>query len=193
MSKSSLKTITAILALSIGLSACSTVKMPTMKSTENKVPRWYAGAEDTGKEGWILINRQKYYYAVATAVSPDMEMATKKATLKAKAEITDRVNGEMNNRTVIEYSEVGSAEAPTGTVQSNDTIVNVIKDTILRTYSTNNKECYRQIDINNWRCFVGIKIPKSDIDKLISQYDAPRLAKNSIKDSTDKAAKKVLD
>ena len=167
--KSSIKTLTAALALTMTLSACSTVSMPTMKSSENKVPRWYANASDTGKEGWILINRQKYYYAVATAVSPDMEMATKKATLKAKAKITDRVNGEMNNRTVIEYSEIGSAEAPTGTVQSNDTIVNVIKDTILRTYSKNEHECYRQTDINNWRCFVSIKIPKADIDKLISQ------------------------
>jgi len=62
----------------------------------------------------------------------------------------------------------------------------------LRTYSTNEKECYRQTDINNWRCFVSVKIPKSDIDKLISQYDAPRLAKNQVQDTTDNAAKKVL-
>jgi uncharacterized protein YceK len=190
--KGNMKTMALALVVGLGLSACSTVNMPTMKSSENKVPRWFVNAEDTGNEGWYLINRQPYYYAVATAVSPDMEMALKKATLKAKAKITDRVNGEMNNRTVIEYSETGQAENPTGTTQSNDTIVNVIKDTILRTYSTNEKECYRQTDINNWRCFVSVKIPKSDIDKLITQYDAPRLAKSNVADTTDDAAKKVL-
>jgi hypothetical protein len=47
------------------------------------------------------------YYAVAEDVSPSMEMAMKKATLKAKAKIADRVNGEMNNRTTMRLDERG--------------------------------------------------------------------------------------
>ena len=79
------------------------------ENKEREVPRWYLKHKDTGKEGVIF--RKGFYYAVAVAVSPDMEMSLKKSTLKAKAKIADRINGEMNNKTFIEYTEKGPSRA----------------------------------------------------------------------------------
>jgi len=117
--------IIMVLALAFVLSACSgrMVNLPTENTKAKKVPNWYLKHQDTGKEGVLF---KGYYYAVAVAVSPDMEMSMKKAVLKAKAKITDRINGEMNNKTSIVYNETGSAENVQGTEQSEDVIVNFI-------------------------------------------------------------------
>ena len=84
--------IIMVLALAFVLSACSgrMVNLPTENTKAKKVPNWYLKHQDTGKEGVLF---KGYYYAVAVAVSPDMEMSMKKAVLKAKAKITDRING----------------------------------------------------------------------------------------------------
>jgi hypothetical protein len=75
----------------------------TTVQTENidkkTVPTWYLEHDDFGtqQKAWYKPwDREGMYYAVAEDVSPSMEMAMKKATLKAKAKIADRVNGEMN-------------------------------------------------------------------------------------------------
>ena len=61
--------------------------------------------KDTGKEGVIS---EKVHYAVAVAVSSRHgDEFEKSPTLKAKAKIADRINGEMNNKTFIEYTEKG--------------------------------------------------------------------------------------
>ena len=78
-----------VLFVGILLAQCSTYKIkPDMSKNGvvNKTPDWYV---EYKHETW------RYYQEAATAVSPDMELAVKKATLLAKAKLVDRINGEM--------------------------------------------------------------------------------------------------
>ena len=162
--------IIMVLAMAFVLSACSgrMVNLPVENTKAKKVPAWYLDHEDTGKEGWVL--RKGYYYAVAVAVSPDMEMSMKKADLKAKAKITYRINGEMNNQTSIIYTEKGAPESMTGMVESKDSIVNMIKQTVLRTYSVDRKLTMFNTSKNNYRSFVLVKISKKDVFRQYIAY-----------------------
>lgn len=187
--------IIMVLAMAFVLSACSgrMVNLPVENTKAKKVPAWYLDHEDTGKEGWVL--RKGYYYAVAVAVSPDMEMSMKKAVLKAKAKITDRINGEMNNKTSIIYTEKGAPESMTGVVESQDTIVNMIKQTVLRTYSVEKKMTMFNTEKSNYRSFVLVKISKKDIDAIIQLVEEKNNLKltSKISSTIDKTSKKVLN
>ena len=183
--------IIMVLAMAFVLSACSgrMVNLPVENTKAKKVPAWYLDHEDTGKEGWVL--RKGYYYAVAVAVSPDMEMSQKKAVLKAKAKITDRINGEMNNKTSIVYNETGSAENVQGTEQSEDVIVNFISKTVLRTYSIEKKLTLFNKDKNNYRSFVLMKISQKDVNEIVALIESKKAMKLS--SSISKVSDKILD
>ena len=181
------------LVLGFVLSACSgrMVQLPLEDSKSKKVPAWYLNHADTGKEG--IIFRDGFYYAVAVAVSPDMEMSQKKAVLKAKAKITDRINGEMNNKTSINYTEKGASESMAGTVEAQDVIVNMIKETVLRTYSVDKKLTIYNTEKNNYRSFVLMKISKKDVDNIITLVEDKNnkklISKLKISDTSDKVLK----
>lgn len=189
--KGSFKLLTILFAMVFLLNACSNrmVKLPTDNPKHKTVPAWYLNHEDSGKEG--LIFRNGYYYAVAVAVSPDMEMSMKKAVLKAKAKITDRINGEMNNRTSIVYEEKGAAEQVQGTEQSEDVIVNFISKTVLRTYNIEKKLTLYNKDNNNYRSFVLVKISQKDVNEIIALVESKKAMKLS--SSISKISDKVLD
>lgn len=184
--------IIMVLALAFVLSACSgrMVNLPTENTKAKKVPNWYLKHQDTGKEGVLF---KGYYYAVAVAVSPDMEMSMKKAVLKAKAKITDRINGEMNNKTSINYTEKGASESMAGTVEAQDVIVNMIKETVLRTYSVDKKLTIYNTEKNNYRSFVLMKISKKDVENIITLVEDKNnkklISKLKISDTSDKVLK----
>src|SRR6056300_2030121 len=97
------RTILVMLA-GLMLAQCSTYKIkPDMNKSGvvDKTPKWY-----------VKYDRETLfkYQESGTAVSPDMELAVKKAVLLAKAKLVDRVNGEMNNNTVINKTETGTNE-----------------------------------------------------------------------------------
>ena len=187
----SFKLLTVLFAMVFLLNACANrmVKLPTDNPKHKTVPAWYLNHEDNGKEG--LIFRHGYFYAVAVAVSPDMEMSMKKAVLKAKAKITDRINGEMNNRTSIVYEEKGAAENVQGIEQSEDVIVNFISKTVLRTYSIEKKLTLYSKDNNNYRSFVLVKISQKDVNEIIALVESKKAMKLS--SSISKISDKVLD
>ena len=106
-----------------------------------------------------------------------MEMALKKATLKAKAKVADRVNGEMNNRSTIKYDEQGQPENPQGYETAQDVHVNLIAETILRTYGVEDKMVVYNPQLRNYRAFVLLKISQSDVQKLAANYDANKQLK----------------
>jgi len=189
--KGSFKLLTVLFAMVFLLNACANrmVKLPTDNSKHKTVPAWYLNHEDNGKEG--LIFRHGYFYAVAVAVSPDMEMSMKKAVLKAKAKITDRINGEMNNKTSIVYNETGSAENVQGTEQSEDVIVNFISKTVLRTYSIEKKLTLFNKDKNNYRSFVLMKISQKDVNEIVALIESKKAMKLS--SSISKVSDKILD
>ena len=84
-----------ILFAGLLVAQCSTYSMKsdmTKNGVINKTPKWYVKYPHTTK---------KHYQEAASAVSPDLELAVKKATLLAKGKLADRINCEMNNRSTI--------------------------------------------------------------------------------------------
>jgi hypothetical protein len=159
----------------VALTACSgmtTLKTENVK--EKQVPTWYLDHADIGKEGWFW-DRQGMYYAVAEDVSPSMEMAVKKATLKAKAKIADRVAGELSNTTSINYHETGAPSNPTGKGSASDVIVNKITDNVLRTYGVDEKAVTYNPEQGNYRAFIRLKISQKDVQTLAAAFDAKKV------------------
>jgi hypothetical protein len=131
------------------------------------------------------------YQEAATAVSPDMELAVKKATLLAKAKLVDRINGEMNNRTTITKNEAGTNEDLSVSAGSEDIIVNVIEDTLARGYEVTKQEMYLTKD-KSYRVYIMIEVSKKEVDEIINQVNKKRLAVID-KKAIQEQAKKILN
>lgn len=174
-----------MLATGLMLAQCSTYKIkPDMNKSGvvNKTPKWYV---DYNHETMFK------YQEAATAVSPDMELAVKKATLLAKAKLVDRINGEMNNRTTITKNEAGTNEDLNVTAGSQDVIVNVIEDTLARGYEVTKQEMYLT-KTKSYRVYVMIEVSKKEVEEIINQVNKRRLALIDTK-SISQQAKEILN
>jgi len=174
-----------MLATGLMLAQCSTYKIkPDMNKSGvvNKTPKWYV---DYNHETMFK------YQEAATAVSPDMELAVKKATLLAKAKLVDRINGEMNNRTTITKNEAGTNEDLNVTAGSQDVIVNVIEDTLARGYEVTKQEMYLT-KTKSYRVYVMIEVSKKEVEEIINQVNKRRLALIDTKSINDQA-KEILN
>ena len=180
-----IKTLAVVLIAAMTMTACSTYKIkPDMDKAGvvNKTPDWYV---DYKHETW------KKYQETATAVSPDMELAVKKATILAKAKLADRINGEMNNRTTITKNEAGTNEDLNVTAGSQDVIVNVIKDTLARGYEVTKQEMFLT-KTKSYRVYIMIEVSKKEVEEIINQVNKRKLALIDT-DSINKQAEKVLN
>ena len=149
-----------IVAAGLMLAQCSTYKIkPDLGKGDviNKTPKWY-----------VKYDRETLfkYQESGTAVSPDMELAVKKAVLLAKAKLVDRVKGEMNNTTVINKVESGTNEDLAVSGNSQDTINNVIQDTIAKGYVVVKSEIFMTKN-KSYRAYVLLEIKKKDIEENI--------------------------
>ena len=167
------------------LAQCSTYKIkPDMNKSGvvNKTPKWYV---DYKHETFFK------YQEAATAVSPDMELAVKKATLLAKAKLVDRINGEMNNRTTITKNEAGTNEDLNVTAGSQDVVVNVIEDTLARGYEVTKQEMFLTKD-KSYRVYVMIEVTKKEVEDIITEINKNKLAVIDT-DALNEAVDKVLN
>ena len=158
-----------ILFAGLLVAQCSTYKIKSDMSKNgvvNKTPKWYV---DYNHETMFK------YQEAATAVSPDMELAVKKATLLAKAKLVDRINGEMNNRTTITKNEAGTNEDLNVTASSQDVIVNVIEDTLARGYEVTKQEMYLT-KTKSYRAYIMIEVSKKEVEEIINQVNKKKLA-----------------
>ena len=174
-----------ILVAGLIMAQCSTYKIkPDMNKSGvvNKTPKWYV---DYNHETMFK------YQEAATAVSPDMELAVKKATLLAKAKLVDRINGEMNNRTTITKNEAGTNEDLNVTAGAQDVIVNVIKDTLARGYEVTKQELYLT-KTKSYRAYIMIEVSKKEVEEIINQVNKRRVALIDT-DSINKQAKEILN
>ena len=177
--------IILMLVAGLMMAQCSTYKIkPDMNKSGvvNKTPKWYV---DYNHETMFK------YQEAATAVSPDMELAVKKATLLAKAKLVDRINGEMNNRTTITKNEAGTNEDLNVTAGSQDVIVNVIKDTLARGYEVTKQELYLT-KTKSYRAYIMIEVSKKEVEEIINQANKKRLALIDT-DSINDQAKEILN
>jgi len=158
-----------LIPLVLTLTACSGMTtIQNENSSEKKVPKWFLDHPDTEKSMW---DKEMTYYAAAEDVSPSLEMAVKKATLKAKAKIADRIVGEMNNQTNITYNEIGDPRNQVGKGNARDVIINNINESVLRTYATDRVMITYNPEQNNYRAFVMLKITKTEAQALAERYD----------------------
>ena len=149
-----------IVAAGLMLAQCSTYKIkPDLGKGNviNKPPKLY-----------VKYDRETLfkYQESGTAVSPDMELAVKKAVLLAKAKLVDRVKGEMNNTTVINKLESGTNEDLAVSGNSQDTINNVIQDTVAKGYVVVKSEIFMTKN-KSYRAYVLLEIKKKDIEENI--------------------------
>lgn len=177
--------IVLVLLTSVMLTNCSTYKIKsdmTKNGVVNKTPDWYVDYKH---------ETLRKYQESATAVSPDMELAVKKAVLLAKAKLADRINGEMNNRTTINKNEAGTNENLTVSAGSQDTVVNMISDTLVRHYKVTKQEIF-MTNHKSYRVYVMLEVSKKDIKKIIAELQSSKKAIINT-DAINDAAKKVLD
>ena len=175
-----------ILFAGLLVAQCSTYSMKSDMSKNgviNKTPKWYVKYPHTTK---------KTYQEAASAVSPDLELAVKKATLLAKAKLADRINGEMNNRSTIKKDEAGTNESMTVTAGAQDIIVNVINDTLVRHYQVDKQLIYTTKN-KSYRVYVMVKIGKDHVDAIVSELKQQKLARTIDTTTIDEAAEKVLN
>ena len=181
-----IRNIFLVLLASVFLAQCSTYSMKSDMSKNgviNKTPKWYVKYPHTTK---------KTYQEAASAVSPDLELAVKKATLLAKGKLADRINGEMNNRSTINKNEAGTNESMTVTGQAQDIIVNVINDTLVRHYEVDKQVIYTTKN-KSYRVYVMVKLGKDHVDAIVSELKQTALATTIDATEIDKAAEKVLN
>jgi hypothetical protein len=175
-----------VLVAGLLMAQCSTYSMKSDMSKNgviNKTPKWYVKYPHTTK---------KHYQEAASAVSPDLELAVKKATLLAKAKLADRINGEMNNRSTINKNEAGTNESMTVTAQTQDIIVNVINDTLVTHYEVDKQLIYTTKN-KSYRVYVMVRIGKDHVANIVSEIKQMKLAQNIDTTDIDAAADKVLN
>ena len=107
----------------------------------------------------------------------------------AKAELADKLQGQMNKRTDLYITEVGQDGNKQVVSKVEETIVNIVRDTMIQGYESWEKAVYETPD-GEYRVYVGLKIGVGDANRLadyiaknaINSIDVDTLAKNAIDD-----------
>jgi hypothetical protein len=183
-----------IALLALGLTNCSQSNYKVNKEvnkegrTLDKVPQWYIDAKVD--KGFIFEkDANLYIYSVGQGNSPDLQLAIEKAMMIAKAELADKLQGQMNKRTDLYITEVGQDGNKQVVSKVEETIVNLVRDTMIQGYESWEKAVYETPN-GEYRVYVGLKIGVGDANRLadyiaknaINSIDVDTLAKNAIDD-----------
>ena len=158
----------ALLALTLTNCAGNTYKVKQEAKEEgrilNQVPQWYIDAK---VEEGIIFNRDAdlYVYGVGQGSSPDLQLAIEKAMMIAKAELADKLHGQMNKRTELYITEIGKEGNKEVASKIEETIVNVVKNTMIQGYEMWEKAVYETPN-NQYRVYVGLKMGVGDANRL---------------------------
>ena len=181
----------ALLALTLTNCAGNTYKVKQEAKEEgrilNQVPQWYIDAK---VEEGIIFNRDAnlYVYGVGQGSSPDLQLAIEKAMMIAKAELADKLHGQMNKRTELYITEIGKEGNKEVASKIEETIVNVVKNTMIQGYEMWEKAVYETPN-NQYRVYVGLKMGVGDANRL-----AVYIAKHANADiNVDELAKAAVD
>ena len=180
----------ALLALTLTNCAGNTYKVKQEAKEEgrvlNQVPQWYIDAKiDKG----FVFNRDAdlFIYSVGAGSSPDLQLAIEKSMMIAKAELADKLRGQMNKRTDLYITEVGQEGNKEVVSKVEEVIVNVVRETMIQGYESWEKAVYETPD-GEYRVYIGLKMGVGDANMLaeyiaknsISAVDVDTLAKNAI-------------
>ena len=163
--------IMGVLTLSLLLTNCAShykIKKEKSKIVES-VPKWYVNdfsdkkACDTPTFGK---NKDKMcIFGVATAVSPDLQLAVEKGMMFAKSELADIVKGEMNKSSKIFITELGKQHNKTTVSEVESAIVNLITNTPVRGYEIFAKDITMTKN-GYYRVWIGLRLPMGDYNKM---------------------------
>tara|TARA_B100000614_G_scaffold155474_1_gene137685 strand:- start:55 stop:639 length:585 start_codon:yes stop_codon:yes gene_type:complete len=158
------------MALLLTNCASNTYKIKKEKDKQVlKVPSWYMNDYSTKKEcGTTRFGKNKSkecIFGVGTSVSPDLELAIEKGMLIAKAEVADKVKGEMNKKAKIFTTELGKNLQKTVVTDVETTLVNIIKNTPVRGYEVWKQEVTLTQN-GYYRAWIGIKLPMGEYNKM---------------------------
>ena len=180
----------ALLALTLTNCANTNYKVKQEVKEEgrvlNQVPQWYIDAKiDKG----FVFNRDAdlYIYSVGQGSSPDLQLAIEKAMMIAKAELADKLRGQMNKRTDLYITEVGSEGNKEVVSKVEEVIVNVVRETMIQGYESWEKAVYETPD-GEYRVYIGLKMGVGD-----ANYLAEYIAKNANKVDVDTLAKNAIE
>ena len=181
----------ALLALTLTNCAGNTYKVKQEAKEEGRVliqvPQWYIDAKiDKG----LIINRDAnlYVYGVGQGSSPDLQLAIEKAMMIAKAELADKLHGEMNKRTELYITEIGNEGNKEVASKIEEVIVNVVKKTKIQGYEMWEKAVYETPN-QEYRVYIGLKMGVGDANKL-----AEYIAKHANADiNVDELAKAAVE
>ena len=181
----------------LALTACSSSTY-TIKQEKNnqvlKVPAWYMKDYSENKEcGKTFFGKNKTkqcVFGVGTSTSPDLELAIDKAMMISKAEVADKVKGEMNKKAKIFVTELGKSQTKTVVTDVESTLVNIIKNTKVRGYEvfaqevTLTKQGY-------YRAWIGLRLPLGEFNKMY-HYTINEVADSyNLKKEAEKAYEEV--
>ena len=158
------------MALLLTNCASNTYKIKQEKDKQVlKVPSWYMNDYSEKKEcGTTRFGKNKSkecIFGVGTSVSPDLELAIEKGMLIAKAEVADKVKGEMNKKAKIFTTELGKNLQKTVVTDVETTLVNIIKNTPVRGYEVWKQEVTLTQN-GYYRAWVGITLPMGEYNKM---------------------------
>ena len=158
------------MALLLTNCASNTYKIKQEKDKQVlKVPSWYMNDYSEKKEcGTTRFGKNKSkecIFGVGTSVSPDLELAIEKGMLIAKAEVADKVKGEMNKKAKIFTTELGKNVQKTVVTDVETTLVNIIKNTPVRGYEVWKQEVTLTKN-GYYRAWIGIKLPMGEYNKM---------------------------
>ena len=158
------------MALLLTNCASNTYKIKQEKDKQVlKVPSWYMNDYSEKKEcGTTRFGKNKSkecIFGVGTSVSPDLELAIEKAMLISKAEVADKVKGEMNKKAKIFTTELGKNFQKTVVTDVETTLVNIIKNTPVRGYEVWKQEVTLTKN-GYYRAWIGIKLPMGEYNKM---------------------------
>ena len=181
----------ALLALTLTNCASTNYKVKQEAKEEgrvlNQVPQWYIDASiDEG----ILFDRDagKYIYSVGQGSSPDLQLAIEKAMMIAKAELADKLEGQMNKRTDLYITEIGQEGNKEVASKIEEVIVNVVKETMIQGYEQWEKAVYETPN-GEYRVYIGLKMGVGN-----ANYLAEYIAENANNDvNIDELAKAAIE
>jgi len=184
--------VIVIALLALGLINCAQTNYKVKQEaniegrTLDKVPQWYIDAK-IDKGYFKNKDADVYIYSVGQGNSPDLQLAIEKAMMIAKAELADKLQGQMNKQTELYVTEIGSEGNKKVVSKIEETIVNVVRGTMIQGYESWEKAVYETPD-GEYRVYVGLKIGVGDANRLaeyiasnaVSAVDVDTLAKNAI-------------
>ena len=109
----------------------------------------------------------------------------------AKAELADKLHGEMNKRTDLYITEIGSEGSKEVASKIEEVIVNVVKKTKIQGYEMWEKAVYETSN-QEYRVYVGLKMGVGDANKLAEYIAKHANADINVDELAAAAVEKVI-